>query len=129
MVLPDFEAFFARYGEALNSGDLAGVISCFDPPSSIIDDDSTTLMVDRTALENYFAGIDERYRAQGAFSATATVERVERLTPALWLVDLRWDSFDETGAPAAIAAETYKYLLRVEHPDHPLIVTAIVTEV
>ena len=75
-----------------------------------------------------FTGMAERYRARGAFNATARVREVEQLTPALWLVDVAWDSFDETGAPAPVDVETYRYLLRAVQPDEPLIVAAVVTE-
>ncbi|MGH8947147.1 MAG: hypothetical protein ACRDVL_13495, partial [Acidimicrobiia bacterium] len=75
----------------------------------------------------YFTGMAERYRARGAFIATATIRRVEQLTPALWLADVRWDSFDETGAPAPVDVETYRYLMRAADPEKPLIVAAVVT--
>ena len=123
----DIEKFFARYGAALSSDDVPGIVSCFDPPTVVVEDAATTLMRDHAHVEEYFTGMAERYRARGAFTATATVLGVEQLAPALWLVDVRWDSFDETGAPAPIEVETYKYLLRAAEPDEPLIVAAVVT--
>lgn len=81
----------------------------------------------RRRLRKPFTGIAERYRARGAFSATAIVRGVERLAPALWLVDVRWDSLDETGAPAPVSVETYRYLVRAAQPDEPRIVAAVVT--
>ena len=36
-------------------------------------------------------------------------------------------SFDETGAPAPVSVETYRYLVRAVQPDEPLIVAAVVT--
>jgi hypothetical protein len=57
-------------------------------------------LVDLAQVKKYFTGMAERYRARGAFTARPTIHRVEQLTPALWLADVRWDSFDETGAPA-----------------------------
>lgn len=124
---PDIEKFFARYGAALSSDDVPGIVSCFDPPTVVIDDAATTLMIDHAHVEAYFTGMAERYRARGAFSAAATVRGVEQLAPALWLVDVRWDSFDETGAPAPVSVETYRYLVRAVQPDEPLIVAAVVT--
>lgn len=124
---PDVEKFFARYGAALSSDDLPGIVSCFDPPAVVVDDAATTLMIDHAQVKEYFTGMAQRYRARRAFSATATVRGVEQLAPALWLVDVRWDSFDENGSPAPASVETYRYLLRTERPDVPLIVAAIVT--
>jgi len=92
----DIEKFFARYGAALSSGDLPVIVSCFDPPTVIIDETATTLMVDRRQLSDYFAGIEKRYRARRAFSASATIHGVEQLASVLWLVDVRWASFDES---------------------------------
>jgi hypothetical protein len=123
----DIEKFFARYGAALSSGDLPGIVSCFDPPTVIVDETTTTLMIDRMQLSDYFTGIEERYRARGAFSASATIHSVEQLASALWLVDVSWDSLDESGEPAPVGVETYKYLLRTVRTEEPLIVAAVVT--
>ncbi len=124
----NFEKFFARYGAALSSGDLPGIVSCFDPPTVIIDETATTLMVDRRQLSDYFTGIEKRYRARGAFSASATIHGVEKLASALWLVDVSWASFDESGEPAPVGVESYKYLLRAMRAKEPLIVAAVVTD-
>jgi len=78
-------------------------------------------------VEGHFTGMAERYRAVGAFTGTATIRGVRQLTPALSLVDVRWDSFDEAGAPASVAVETYQYLVRAARPERPLIVAVIVT--
>ena len=85
-------------------------------------------MVDRRQLSDYFTGIEKRYRARGAFSASATIHGVERLASALWLVDVSWASFDESGEPAPVSVESYKYLLRAVRAKEPLIVAAVVTE-
>src|SRR5918996_2007964 len=85
------------------------------------------LMIDHAHVEAYLTGMAERYRARGAFSTAATVRGVEQLAPALWLVDVRWDSFDETGEPTSVSVETYRYLVRAVQPDEPLIVAAVVT--
>jgi hypothetical protein len=116
----------SRYGAALSSDDVPGIVSCFDPPTVVIDD-AATLMIDRAQLEAHFTGMAKRYRARGAFPAVATVQGVEQLASALWLVDVRWDSLDEAGEPATISAETYRYLVRAIQPDEPLIVAAVVT--
>lgn len=121
------EKFFERYGAALSSDDVHGIVSCFDPPTVVIDDANTTLMIDRAQLGAHFTGMAERYRARDAFTAVATVRGIEQLASALWLVDVRWDSLDATGKPAPVAPETYRYLLRAIHPDEPLIVAAVVT--
>jgi hypothetical protein len=126
-VRPDIEKFLARYGAALSSDDVPAIVSCFDPPTVVVDDATTTLLIDHAQLRDHFTGMAERYRARGAFSATATVRGVEQLAPALWLVDVGWDSFDETGAPAPIDVETYRYLLRAVQSDEPLIVAVVVT--
>ena len=123
---PDIERFFARYGAALSSDDLPGIVSCFDPPTVVVDDAATALMIDPAHLADHFTGMAERYRARGAYTGTATVRGVEQLTPALWLVDVAWDAFDETGAPAPVPVETYRYLLRAKQPDQPLIVAVVV---
>jgi hypothetical protein len=104
-----------------------GIVSCFDPPIVVVDDAATTLLVDHAHLKDHFTGMAERYRARGAFTATAAVRGVEQLAPALWLVDVGWDSFDEAGAPAPVEVETYRYLLRAVQPDEPLIVAVVVT--
>lgn len=66
---PDIEKFFARYGAALSSDDVSGIVSCFDPPTVVVDDAATTLMIDHAHVEEYFTGMAERYRARGALSA------------------------------------------------------------
>jgi len=121
------EKFFERYGAALSSDDVHGIVSCFDPPTVVIDDATTSLMIDRAQLEAHFTGMAERYRARGAFTAVATVRGVEQLASALWLADVQWDSLNEAGEPAVISAETYRYFVRAIQPDVPLIVAAVVT--
>jgi hypothetical protein len=125
---PDIAKFFARYGAALSSGDLPEIVSCFDPPTVIVDETTTTLMVDHRQLNEYFTGIEKRYRARGAFTASATIRDIEQLASALWLVDVSWVSFDESGEPAPVSVETYKYVLRTAGAEEPLIVAAVVTE-
>ena len=44
----DIEKFFARYGAALSSGDLPEIVSCFDPPTVIVDEATTNLIVDHS---------------------------------------------------------------------------------
>jgi hypothetical protein len=124
---PGIEKFFARYGVALSSGDLPEIVSCFDPPTVIIDEAITTLMSDHRQLSNYFTGIEERYRARGGFTASATIRDVEQLASALWLVDVSWASFDESGEPARVSVGPYKYVLRTVGAEEPLIVAAVVT--
>ena len=85
---PAIDKLVARYETALSAGDLPGIGSCFDPPSAVIADDATELMVDRAQVKEYFTGMAERYRARGAFTATPTIRRVEQLTPALWLTSV-----------------------------------------
>jgi hypothetical protein len=121
------DALFARYATALSADDLASIASCFDPPVAVVADESTVVMVDRAHVKEYFVGMADRYRAQGAFIAVPMIHRVEQLTSALWLVDIRWDSLDRDGAPTSVAVETCQYLLRASEPDQPLIVAAIVT--
>jgi hypothetical protein len=116
---PAFDRFFARYGTALSAGDVPSICCCFDAPSVVIADGATALMIDRTQVKESFTGMAERCRARGAFTATPTIHRVEQLTPALWLADVRWDSFDETGAPAPVGVEAYRYLMRAADPDEP----------
>lgn len=123
---PAINKLFARYGTALSADDVPSIVACFDPPSVVISDDATTLLVDRAQVSEYFTGMAERYRARGAFTATPTIHRVEQLTPALYIADVHWDSFDETGAPAPVSVETYRYLIRAGAPDDPMIVAAIV---
>ena len=123
----DIEKFFSRYAAALSSGDLPGIVSCFDPPTVIVDETTTTLMIDRMQLSDYFTGIEERYRARGAFSASATIHSVEQLASALWLVDVSWASLDESGELAPVGVETYKYVLRTVRTEEPLIVAVVVT--
>ena len=124
---PEIETFFGRYAAALSSDDVPAIVSCFDPPTFIVDDAATTVMIDRAQLTNHFTGMAERYRARGAFSAAARVHGAEQLAPTVWLVDVSWDSFDENGRPSPVAVERYWYILRTEQSAEPLIVAAIVT--
>jgi hypothetical protein len=111
----------------MSTDDLPSIVSCFDPPVTVIADESTVVLGDRAKVEEHFVGMADRYRAQGAFTAVPTIRRVEQFTAALCLVDVRWDSLDREGEPASVDVETCQYVVRASEPDQPLIVAAIVT--
>jgi hypothetical protein len=126
-VKDSIETFFARYGAAISSDDVTGIAACYDPPSLLITDTVSTLLGDSAQVAAYFTGMAQRYRARGAFDARISIRAVEQLSAALFLVDVRWDSVDEAGAPAPVEVETYLYLVRVAESDELLIVSVIVT--
>jgi hypothetical protein len=128
-VSTSIERFFARYAGAISADDVPAIVSCFDPPTVVVDDAATELLIDHARLAEHFTGMAERYRARGAFSATATVRGVEQLTAALCLADVCWDAFDDAGAAAPVEVETYHYLLRTVDPAEPRIVAVIVTPI
>src|SRR5574341_1047854 len=86
-----------RLGTALSSGDLAGIVNCWEVPALVLSDEGAIAVAEAGEIERFFAQAAEWYRSQGLTSTRAELERVHLLSEKLASVDVRWPTFDASG--------------------------------
>jgi NTF2-like protein (DUF6841) len=86
-----------RLGQAVSSGDLKGVSSCWEIPALFLSDEGATAFANSGEIEKVMAQAAEHYRSQGIASTKPELERVDTLSNKLAVVDVRWPSFDASG--------------------------------
>jgi hypothetical protein len=79
-------------------------------PALVLSDEGALPVSDVAEVEAFFAQAAEFYRSQGLVATKPELERVVELTDRLMAVDVRWPTFDETGAEKA--SERSHYILR-----------------
>jgi hypothetical protein len=100
-----------RLGQAISSGDLKGVSSCWIFPALFLSDADAFVLDEAGQLEQFMAQASEAYRKQGIASTRPELEKVEMLSEKLASVDVRWPSYDASGNERA--SERSHYLLHV----------------
>jgi ketosteroid isomerase-like protein len=105
-IIESLEAF----GEALTAGDPRAAASWWEIPALVLSDEGALPVSDVAEVEAFFAQATEFYRSQGLVATKPELERVVELTDRLMAVDVRWPTFDETGAEKA--SERSHYILR-----------------
>lgn len=104
-------AFFDQYGTALTHGDLDAVASCYATPGLVVSDETSVAYASGGAVQAQLAGALQAYRDRGLVVARAVVRSADRLTAGLVLAAVDWEYLDAEGA--AVAGESYRYLLRM----------------
>jgi hypothetical protein len=112
-----------RLGQALSTGDVKGVASCWAVPSLVLSENGATPVAALSEVETFFAQAIEWYRSRGLVSTKPEVERIERLSDRLSAVDVRWPAFDSAGREQA--AERSHYLLQRGDDGQPRIRVAL----
>jgi len=102
--------FFVRYGDALASGNLPGISSCYDVPALVVHDRGAMAIDSRRQVEDAFDGAAEVHRAAGLVAARPTVLTVEPLTDVPAIANVHWDYCDAEGRSRE--QDGYRYLLR-----------------
>lgn len=115
--------FLEGYGQALSTGDLAGVARCWDVPALVLSDEGALAVSDRGEIERFFAQATAWYQAQGWVSTRPELERVERLSATLTAVEVRWPTLDAAGTEQF--SERSYYLLQADAGGQPRIRVAL----
>jgi glutathione S-transferase len=96
-----------RYGAALSSGDTPTIADCWAVPALVLADQGAIAVTDPAQVEAFFGQAVEAYHAQGLMTTRPELERVEMLTERMAAVDVRWPSFDASGAEQASERSHY----------------------
>lgn len=115
--------FLERLGRALSSGDLDGVVDCWEVPALVLSDEGVVPVTGLGEVRGFFAGAAEWYRSQGLVTTRPEAIRVERLSEKLSAVDVRWPGFDAEGIRKA--TERSYYILRAGEDGRPHIRLAV----
>jgi len=96
-------------GEAVNSGDLAGVSRSYAFPALFLVGESTTVLESAAQLELFGKG-RQWYISQGILTTRAELESIEELTDRIAAVNVRWPGFDKDGNE--VHTETSHYIIQ-----------------
>lgn len=115
--------FLEAYGQALSTGDLAGIVRCWAVPALVLSDQGVRLVLAATEIEEFFGQAVAWYHAQGMAETRPDQVRVEALGERLCSVDVTWASLD--GAGAERSRESSRYILLLSEDGQPQIRVAI----
>ena len=119
----DLNTFLVRYGQAVSSGDLPTVASCWEVPAYVLTDEGVLVVSEVAEIERFFGQAVECYRAQGLVETRPDLQHVESLGQRLRSVDARWPAFDAAGQERS--SEQSRYLRRLDDDGQPRIRVAI----
>lgn len=110
------ESFFARYGEALTTGDLPAIAGCYAVPALVLSHTGSVPIATRQQIESAFRGAAEGYKAQGLVATRPTLVGSEAITEWLVSADVHWEYLDEQGhnVHQDDYHYDYRYVLRVD---------------
>jgi hypothetical protein len=103
--------FLVRYGQALSTGGLRGISSCWEVPALVLSDQGAIAVSEATEIEAFFGQAVEWYHSQGLVETKPQLERVELMGERLASVDVRWSALDEAGEEKAHEHSRYVTLL------------------
>jgi hypothetical protein len=115
--------FLERYEKALGSGDLRVIADCWGIPSFVLSDDGAQPITESKEVEAFFGNAVAQYQSQGFASTHAEIKKIERLSPQMTSVDVRWSNLDKAGTEKA--SESYRYILKASADGKPRIHVAI----
>jgi hypothetical protein len=121
---PEIMSFLERYGQAISTGDLKSVVQCWTVPALVLSDQGAIAVSDLAEVERFFSQAVQAYHAQGLMSTRPDFQRFEQLSETLTAVDVRWPSFDASGAEKS--SELSHYIL-TRGDDHQLHIRVALT--
>ena len=104
-------SFLEGYGQALSSGDLPGIMKCWEVPALVLSDQGARAVIEAGEVEQFFAGAVEWYRTQGVVATKPSSMEIKRLSERLVSVDVRWSVLDTSGAEST--GEHSYYILSI----------------
>lgn len=113
------EDFLERYARALSSGDLDGVVACWEVPALVLSDEGAIAVGEGEEVRRFFASAVEWYRTEGLASTRPTAVEVTELSPRVAGVDVEWSALDADGVERL--REGSHYLLRLDDSGRPRI--------
>jgi hypothetical protein len=96
-----------RLGQAVSSSDSKGISSCWEFPALVFFSDEGVMVSNSGEMEKLFLQAAEGYKKQGITSTKPKLERVDKLNESLAAVDVRWLSFDASGAEKSTERSHY----------------------
>lgn len=97
-------------GQAISAEDWKGVSACWTFPAMFVSEADAMIVAQASQVELPMAQAAGAYRARGINSTRPELERIEQLGERLVSVDVRWRSYDSSGAEKA--SERSHYLLQ-----------------
>lgn len=116
------QEFLDRYGEALSAAELPAISACWTIPALVVSNTGAIAVSNTMQVESYFSQAVQWYREQGIVATRPSLEDIKVLGERLAAVEVRWDSFDESGE--AKASERSFYILHRGEDGQPRIQVA-----
>src|SRR4030095_16846893 len=86
-----------RLGNAVSTGDLKGISSCYALPAMFVWDEGSRVVGSAEVVEQVFGEDSKWYIAEGILTTRGELLHFEPLTETVAAVDVRWPGFDEAG--------------------------------
>src|SRR6266542_2285577 len=86
-----------RYGEALSTGDLASIWTCWEVPGLVLADDGAITMSDKGQIEGSFPRATGSYQSRGFLATRPDLDGAVAATERITLVMVSRPSFDPDG--------------------------------
>ncbi|HJS52225.1 MAG TPA: hypothetical protein VJ781_10030 [Pyrinomonadaceae bacterium] len=99
-----------RLGNALITGDLKGISSCYAFPALFGSDENSRMIANAAELELLFAQARNWFISKGIRATRAELQSFEQVSETVAAVDVRWPGFDE--ARNEIHTETSHYIIQ-----------------
>lgn len=93
--------------KAITSGDGRAAAKHWTVPALVLGDDTSMPVGTLEEVEKFFGGAKEQYNQRGITDTRGEILRLEWLTDALGVVDVRWPYLDERGEEKGEEASTY----------------------
>lgn len=116
-------SFLEGYGQALSTGNLPGIVNCWEVPALVLSDQGARAVIETAEIEQFFAGAVEWYHAQGVVATKPSLVEIKKLSERLVFVDTRWSVIDATGEERP--GEHSNYILSISDDGQPRIRVAI----
>lgn len=101
------EEFLDVYTDALNSGDLPAIASCYAYPSMVVTDTGSVVVA---SPEDIMAAFAAEGQEHAELTSVAELRSLESPTQNLAWITVRWSYRDSGGGE--VSADSYRYLLR-----------------
>lgn len=112
----DVQAFFDRYGVALNSGDAAEVVACWSVPAFVLADEGARSLTATEEIAHFFGGTKEHDNARGVYATKPIIDDIAWLTPRIVSVDVHWLWYGARSEDRG--EESLSYLLRIDDDEN-----------
>jgi hypothetical protein len=99
--------FLDKYATAFLAGDTETLVSMWELPAFVLNDDDVVAVESEEEIKEFFTGATEEYVNVGITNTRAEIEHVRWATDNLVVVTVRWPYLDDLGKEHGSESSTY----------------------